>query len=237
MSKSKIAPKSYHSEHPFINPPTRMTLPANIPQNPKTIKLACHSQTSLTPIPWSEGKETGFRSFVEHVGEQQQQQRQVIADREKITQERERIKPLLVEYLRRYSFLDTKKYNILPYVMGNVFGNLPDGYRSDMLHLCGYRYFIQNSNREMDYIEIPIDVDVLNGHSDNIQVINYNTTPRLIIKVRELQGAFNTVNKLDFSRNHGGKHNKKQQSKSMRSHASTKCYKHYRKSFTLKNVK
>ena len=121
--------------------------------------------------------------------------------------------------------------------MGNVFGNLPDGYRSDMLHLCGYRYFIQNSKREMDYIEIPIDVDVLNGHSDNIQVINYNTTPKLIIKVRELEKTFNSINKLDFSQVRGGKNNKKQQSKSRRLRVSTKYYKHHIKTISRKNVK
>lgn len=199
-------------------------------------------KTSETPPPnvqsWNNlSGNSNFLQFANQTAEQQHQQQQVIANREKIIREQERIKPLLVEYLRRYSFLDTKKYNILPYVMGNVFGNLPDGYRSDMLHLCGYRYFIQNSNREMDYIEIPIDVDVLNGHSDNIQVINYNTTPKLIIKVRELQGAFNTVNKLDFSQRRGGKNNKKQQSKSRRLQASTKSYKHHRKTISHKNVK
>jgi hypothetical protein len=198
-------------------------------------------KTSETPQPniqsWNNlSGNTNFLQFVNQTAEYQQQ-RQVIADREKITRKQEQIKPLLVEYLRRYSFLDTKKYNILPYVMGNVFGNLPDGYRSDMLYLCGYRYFIQNSNREMDYIEIPIDVDTLNGDSDNIQVINYNTTPRLIIKVRELQGAFNTVNKLDFSQRRGGKNNKKRPSNSVRSRASTKSHKHHRKTFSRKNVK
>ena len=180
---------------------------------------------------------SNFLQFANQTAEHQQQQRQVIADREKITREQEQIKPLLVEYLRRYSFLDTKKYNIFPYVMGNVFGNLPDGYRSDMLHLCGYRYFIQNSKREMDYIEIPIDVDVLNGHSDNIQVINYNTTPKLIIKVRELEKTFNSINKLDFSQVRGGKNNKKQQSKSRRLRVSTKYYKHHIKTISRKNVK
>jgi hypothetical protein len=198
-------------------------------------------KTSETPQPniqsWNNlSGNTNFLQFVNQTAEYQQQ-RQVIADREKITRKQEQIKPLLVEYLRRYSFLDTKKYNILPYVMGNVFGNLPDGYRSDMLYLCGYRYFIQNSNREMDYIEIPIDVDTLNGDSDNIQVINYNTTPRLIIKVRELQGAFNTVNKLDFSQRRGGKNNKKRPSNSVRSRASTKSHKHHIKTFSRKNVK
>ena len=180
---------------------------------------------------------SNFLQFVNQTAEHQQQQQQVIANREKIIREQERIKPLLVEYLRRYSFLDTKKYNIFPYVMGNVFGNLPDGYRSDMLHLCGYRYFIQNSKREMDYIEIPIDVDVLNGHSDNIQVINYNTTPKLIIKVRELEKTFNSINKLDFSQVRGGKNNKKQQSKSRRLRVSTKYYKHHIKTISRKNVK
>jgi hypothetical protein len=180
---------------------------------------------------------SNFLQFVNQTAEHQQQQQQVIANQEKIIREQERIKPLLVEYLRRYSFLDTKKYNIFPYVMGNVFGNLPDGYRSDMLHLCGYRYFIQNTKREMDYIEIPIDVDMLNGHSDNIQVINYNTTPKLIIKVRELEKTFNSVNKLDFSHVSGGKNNKKQQSKSRRLRVSTKSYKNHRKTIARKNVK
>jgi hypothetical protein len=180
---------------------------------------------------------SNFLQFANQTAEHQQQQQQVIANQEKIIREQERIKPLLVEYLRRYSFLDTKKYNIFPYVMGNVFGNLPDGYRSDMLHLCGYRYFIQNTKREMDYIEIPIDVDMLNGHSDNIQVINYNTTPKLIIKVRELEKTFNSVNKLDFSHVSGGKNNKKQQSKSRRLRVSTKSYKNHRKTIARKNVK
>ena len=49
--------------------------------------------------------------------------------------------------------------------------------------------------------------------------------------------SFNTTNKLDFSKVNGGKNNKKQQRKSIRTHASTKSHKHHRKSFTLKNVK
>ena len=91
-------------------------------------------------------------------------------------------------------------------------------------------------NNEMEYIEIPIDVDVLNGHSDGIQIINI-TTPRLINKVREFQETFNTVNKLDFSQGRGGKNNKKQQNKSRRLHASPKSYKHHRKAYSRKNVK
>jgi hypothetical protein len=78
---------------------------------------------------------------------------------------------------------------------------------------------------------------MLNDHSDNIQVINYNTTPKLIIKVRELEKTFNSVNKLDFSQVRGGKNNKKPQSKSRRLRVSTKSYKHHIKTNSRKNVK
>ena len=260
-NKNKNKNKSESSsQSSLIKPITRITEQVITQTNNK--KPVLHWLLPKTPrpkpTPWSIIPDSNFSQFVNETGKQQQQQQQEIARREKITQEQERIKPLLVKYLRSSGFLDTKKYNIFPYVMGNVFGNLPDGYngyngyKSDMLYLCGYHYFTpflitalpsgvgvlneKMCNNEMEYIEIPIDIDVLNGHSDGIQIINI-TTPRLINKVREFQEAFNTVNKLDFSQRRGGKNNKKQQNKSRRLHASPKSYKHHRKAYSRKNVK
>jgi hypothetical protein len=217
-SKSKIEPKSERSERPLINQPTRMKAINNIPQ------------TTQTPTSWLEYKTIDFDSFKKQTAEQQQQQE--IANQEEISRKQKRIKPLLVKYLQYY--LKDPRYKIYPYVMGNVFGNLPDGYYPNMLYLCGYKRY----NNEMEYIEIPIDIDALDSDGDDgIQEIRYNVPPNLINKVKKLQKSFNTTNKLDFSRANGGKNNKKQQSKSMRSRASTKSHKHHRKSFTLKNVK
>jgi hypothetical protein len=275
MGKSKSKPKN-KSDHstPHLNLPERMTLPANIPQIPKTTKFAWLSpkttttpsipllettstpsipllettstsstpllETTTTPsIPLLETTSThsnsgsNFSKFAEQAAQQQKQRMKVNILKRKTRREQERIKPLLVKYLQ--SYLNNPRYKIFPYVMGSVFGNLPDGYNSNMLYLCGYKSY---NNNEMQCIEIPINIDALD-YEDGIQEISYNVSPKLIIEVNKLKKNFNTTNKLDFPQPQaqGGKNNKKQQRKSRCSCASTKSHKHHRKSFTLKNVK
>ena len=252
MPKSKSTPKhkSEHSEHPLINPPTRTTMKSEVnTQHVFKPKFQWQSQTtpiSSTPllettstpsIPLLETTSThsnpdsNFSKFAEQAAQQQKQRMKVNILKRKTRREQERIKPLLVKYLQ--SYLNNPRYKIFPYVMGSVFGNLPDGYNSNMLYLCGYKSY---NNNEMECIEIPINIDALD-YDDGIQEISYNVSPKLIIEVNKLKKNFNTTNKLDFSKVNGGKNNKKQQRKSIRTHASTKSHKHHRKSFTLKNVK
>jgi len=168
-----------------------------------------------------------------------------IVDQEN-AREQERIKPLLVKYLQ--SYLNNPRYKIFPYVMGNVFGNLPDGYNSNMLYLVGDKLREKRPKPKYNNCTIPetywekilleISVEQLT-HQDQDQIMRvyYNFNKNIKEKVEELQMSFNTVNKLDFSQAQGGKNNKKQQRKSIRTRASTKSHKHHRKSFTLKNVK
>lgn len=189
-----------------------------------------------------------FSKFVEQAAQQQQQQKMKgIVDQEN-AREQERIKPLLVKYLNDNGYLNKKRYDISPYVIGKAFGNLPNGYDSNMLYLFGYiwRENYSRRNRHNKYteitlvkvpIELKIDIDELTTPED-IQVIYYIPAKSPIEKkVDELKASFNTTNKLDFSKVNGGKNNKKQQSKSIHTRASTKSHKHHRKSFTLKNVK
>jgi hypothetical protein len=203
----------------------------------------------------------GNSNFVQYANQAaEQQQQQEIANQEEISRKQKRIKPLLVKYLKDNGYLNQKRYNISPYVMGNVFGNLPDNsnlpddsklrikYDKNMLYLFGYKLRENYSRRnrrnkytEITLVKVPIElkihIDELTQPED-IQVI-YTISDESSIKekVQELQTSFNTTNKLDFSQVNGGKNNKKQQSKSMRSRTSTKSHKHHRKSFTLKNVK
>jgi hypothetical protein len=243
-SKSKPEHKSERSTQ-HLNLRERMTLPANIQQNPKlelqwlspkTIPLLETTTTPSIPLLETTTTHSNHGSILSKFADEANLQRQRRINenilKRKTRREQDRIKPLLVKYLQYY--LKDKRYKIYPYVMGNVFGNLPDGYYPNMLYLCGYKTY----NNEMEYIEIPIDIDALDSDGDDgIQEIRYNVPPKLINKVNKLITSSNTTNKLDFSRANGGKNNKKKQSKSMRSRASTKSHKHHRKSFTLKNVK
>jgi hypothetical protein len=240
-SKSKIEPKSEHSARSLINQPTRMKAINNIPQTTPT--------PTPTPTSWLNISNSNFSDFEKQAAEHQQRQMNIIRDQEEISQKQERIKPLLVKYLYKNGYLNKKRYIISPYVMGNVFGNLPDDsnlpikYDKNMLYLFGriLRHNINNSHTQLtlkwEPIELKIDIDELT-QPENIQVIyTIPTESSIKKKVYELQTSFNTTNKLDFSRANGGKNNKKKQSKSMRSRTSTKSHKHHRKSFTLKNVK
>ena len=88
---------------------------------------------------------SNFFQFANQAAEHQQRQMNIIRDQEEISREQERIKPLLVKYLKDNGYLNKEKYNIFPYVMGNVFGNLPDDsnlrikYDKNMLYLFGYK--------------------------------------------------------------------------------------------------
>ena len=236
-SKSKPKNKSDHSERPLINPPTRTT----------TIKSEVNTQplSQTTPIPWSELNEIKLGSFLKQTDQQQQKMKKIV-DQEENAREQERIKPLLVKYLNDNGYLNKEEYRISPYVMGDVFGNLPKGYNSNMLYLVGDKlreeHLTYNNYTEpkiyWEKILLEISVEQLT-HQDQDQIMRvyYNFNKNIKEKVEELQMSFNTVNKLDFPKVNGGKNNKKQQRKSIRTRASTKSHKHHRKSFTLKNVK
>jgi hypothetical protein len=244
-SKSKPKDKSVHSEHPLINPPTRTT----------TIKSEVNTQplSQTTPKQWSDLNDINLESFLKQTDQQQQKMKKIVYQEEN-ARERERIKPLLVKYLNDNGYLNKEEYRISPYVMGNVFGNLPVDYTlqikydKNMLYLFGYiwRESYSRRNRHNKYtelnlgwepIELKIDIDELK-HPEDIKAL-YTIPAKSPIekKVDELKASFNTTNKLDFSKVNGGKNNKKQQRKSIRTRASTKSHKHHRKSFTLKNVK
>lgn len=138
--------------------------------------------------------------------------------------------------------------------MGNAFGNLPKDstlqikYDENMLYLFGYirRENYSRRNRHNKYtelnlgwepIELKISIEELTHPEDIKALYTIPDESPIEKKVEELQMSSNTVNKLDFSKVNGGKNNKKQQRKSIRTCASTKSHKHHRKSFTLKNVK
>ena len=228
----------------------RMEGEANTQQTAKP-KLQWLPQTTPTPIqiPWSELNTIKLGSFLKQTDRQEQQMKEIVYQEENARKQKI-IKPLLVKYLNDNGYLNKERYIILPYVMGmgDVFGNLPDGYNSNMLYLVGDKLREKRPKPKYNNCTIPetywekilleISVEQLT-HQDQDQIMRvyYNFNKNIKEKVEELQMSFNTVNKLDFSKVNGGKNNKKQQRKSIRTRASTKSHKHYKKSFTLKNVK
>ena len=251
MSKRKRDSDSdSDSDTQHLNPREIMTFPADITQNSKTINLAWLSPKTTptpTPTPTHSNPGSNFSKFAEQAAQQQQKKMKVIVDQENARKQKI-IKPLLVKYLNDNGYLNKEEYRISPYVMGDVFGNLPDGYNSNMLYLVGdklreERLKYNNYTKPKIYwgkILLEISVEQLTHQDqdqDQIMHVYYNFKKDIKEKVKELQMSFNNVNKLDFSKVNGGKNNKKQQRKSIRTRASTKSHKHHRKSFTLKNVK
>jgi DNA-directed RNA polymerase specialized sigma54-like protein len=109
-SKSKPENKSEHST-PHLNLPERMTLPANIPQIPKTIKLAWLSPKTtplLETTSTHSNSGSNFSKFAEQAAQQQKQRMKEIVDQEEISREQDIIKPLLVQYLNRNGYLNKK---------------------------------------------------------------------------------------------------------------------------------